>query len=232
MNYQNLAHRQRLDADIGYEWDKLPDAVEQLDGVSDDCQQLVLRRIGKAPRGLQRLGGLKMLRAHSVDQAFLDEIVALEGLEHLSLNRVTATDLSGLRRLPRLRRLDLSDATRIDALDWLPESPTLRSLAFENLPRVADLDALTSLASLTALGVEGSMWTPMRVASLSPLATMPNLRALFLTNTRVSDRSLAPLAGLANLQVLSCARFFPDSEFRALRAARPGLQCSWFDKLD
>ncbi len=69
-------------------------------------------------------------------------------------------------------------ATKVKDLSWLPTQRFVRSLAVENLKNVHDLAPLHQLTQLTALGVEGSMWTPMRVASLVPLSALCELEYL------------------------------------------------------
>ena len=72
---------------------------------------------------------------------------------------------------------------------------------------------------MRALGVEGAMWTAMRVHSLEPLRGLERLEYLFLTNLRVRDGSLRPLHGLARLRFLQCARYYADGEFALLATA-------------
>jgi hypothetical protein len=115
-------------------------------------------------------------------------------------------------------------------LNWLPHTASLKALAMENMKRVTDLDPLASLKQLKALAVEGSLWTPMRVASLAPLCALERLEYLFLTNLRVVDKSLRPLHALTRLRALQCANFYPATEFAALANARPTLRCDWLGK--
>lgn len=139
---------------------------------------------------------------------------------------MTAIDLQPLARLRQLRRLVVRDATRIIDLEWT-RALTLESLALENLSSVRSLEPLVDQPALRALGVEGAMWTAMRVHSLEPLRNLERLEYLFLTNLRVQDGSLRPLHGLPRLRFLQCARYYADGEFAALAAARPGLQGNW-----
>jgi hypothetical protein len=141
---------------------------------------------------------------------------------------VTVTDLRPLAALPRLRRLVVKDAPRIEDLEWT-RGLQVESLGLENFKRVTLLDPLAQLTGLRGLAVEGSMWTAMRVASLQPLAGLQALEGLFLTNLRVADRSLRPLHALPELRELQCARWYAEGEFAALAAARPDLRCCWFD---
>jgi len=225
----NEHHRERVDAGVGFEWDLLPPVVERPDDVTSSATDVRLRRTRSSHRGIAKLGHVRRLWAYAVDQHFLDEICDMHTLELLHLERVTATDLSRLSGLTRLTRVSVVDATKVEDLGWIPSHDSLRALALENLKRVHDLERLERLPQLRSLAVEGSMWTPMRVATLAPLSGLTNLEALFLTNLRVADGSLEPLHSLERLGVLQCARFFARDEFRRLELARPSLRCDWFD---
>jgi hypothetical protein len=86
---------------------------------------------------------------------------------------------------------------------------------------------------LSALGIEGSTYTPMHIASLAPLSRLHDLRYLFITCLRTSDGSLKPLHTLKRLQVLECgASYFHDEEFVSLHQALPKLRCEWFDMIE
>lgn len=226
MTVAHAVHAARIDAGVGFEWDCLPTAVTSVGDVGPNASDVAFRRERSSHAGLHRFTSIRRLWASSVDAAFLDEIAAMPALEMLSLQRVTATDLQSLARLPRLRRLVVRDATRVADLEWT-RALSLESLGLENLKLVSSLEPLAEQTGLRGLAVEGAMWTPMRVHSLEPLRALKRLEYLFLTNLRVHDRSLRPLHGLPSLRFLQCARFYADGEFAALAAARPGLQGNW-----
>ena len=226
MTVAHAAHAARIDGGVGFEWDRLPAVVTHVSGVDPDATDVVFRREGASHAGLHRCAARRRLWASQVDAAFLDEIAAMPSLDTLSLQRVTASDLQPLARLRQLRRLVVRDATRIIDLEWT-RALTLESLALENLSSVKSLEPLTDQRGLRALGVEGAMWTAMRVRSLEPLRNLERLEYLFLTNLRVQDGSLRALHGLSRLRFLQCARYYADGEFAALAAARPGLQGNW-----
>lgn len=227
MTIGSTHHAARIEAGVGFEWDLLPRPVATIEAIDPDATEVCFRRERRSQRGLHRYGAIRCLWADGVDDAFLDEIARMPALETLSLGRVTATDLRPLAMLPRLRRLMVKDAPRIEDLAWT-EGLHVEALGLENLKRVASLEPLAALTGLRGLAVEGAMWTAMRVASLQPLAALQALEGLFLTNLRVADRSLRPLHGLPRLRELQCARWFGEAEFAALAAAQPGLRCDWF----
>jgi hypothetical protein len=231
MTLHHPEHAARIAAGVGYEWDCLPPVAQDITAVDPAATQLRLRRIGKYRPGLARLPGLTHLWAYGVDAAFLDEIARLPGLHTLHMEDVGTADLAPLAALPALERLTVIGATKVPDLGWTRDLRGLRVLGLEHFKRVDDLSPLAERTQLTALAVEGSLWSAMRVATLEPLASLQALESLFLTNLRVADRSLRPLQALPRLRVLQCARFFPVPEFEALAAASPALECSWFPRL-
>ena len=202
------------------------------EGISEDSEQLYFSSDGSSHRGIHRFKRLRQVWLYRVNQSFLEEIAQLSHLESIHIDRNTATDLTCLKRLPRLRRLVIHGGTKIENLDWVSELASLEILAIENFKRVTRLDALASQTSLTALALEGSMWTRMSVASLRPISGLLKLRWLFLTNFAARDRSLRALYLLRKLEVLGTAAFYPDEEFIRLRRALPGLRCDWFSFID
>jgi hypothetical protein len=222
----HAAHAARIDGGVGFEWDRLPAPVRAVSAVDPEATDVVFRREGASHAGLHRCTAIRRLWASQVDAAFLDEIAAMPSLDTLSLQRVTASDLQPLARLGQLRRLVVRDATRVADLEWT-RALALESLALENLSSVSSLEPLAGQRGLRALGVEGAMWTAMRVHSLEPLRNLERLEYLFLTNLRVRDGSLRPLQGLTRLRFLQCARYYDHSEFAALAAARPELEGNW-----
>jgi hypothetical protein len=229
MTIHHIAQQQRIDAGLGFEWDRLPATVTQLTDLPSSTRVLRLRRVRKSHCGVGKLRELRQLWAHDVDQSYLDELCELTSLESVYLERVTATDLTPLVALKNLSHLMVLGATKVSDLSWISQLHSLRALALENLKLASDLQPLASLSELSALAVEGSMWTAMRVATLQPLANLMRLESLFLTNLRVQDRSLQALHTLRQLRVLQCAKFYPREEFIKLQLALPALQCGWFE---
>lgn len=229
MTIHHAEHAHRIDAELAFEWDTLPKFADTIALVDSTAEDVCIRRVACSHRGISKFKNVRRLWARAVDQAFLEEIAALQTLEVLHLDGVTAGDLRPLGMLPALRSLSVVGATRLTDLGWLPQQPSIRSLALVNLPKVNDLGDLHHLRQLTALAVEGSMWTSMHVATLEPLSNLQALRHLFLTNLQVADRSLAPLHVLAQLRVLESAQFYPREEFIALAQRNSSLACQWFD---
>jgi len=223
------SHRERVDAELAFDWELLPAAVSSLSAISQDTQDARLLRKGNGLNGISSLTNLKRVWAYDVNQRLLEELCELSQLEVLFIERVRAEDLSPLRSLKKLRALSVESATKVTELSWLPETNSLRSLGLCNLRALGQLDGLESFPLLQALAVDGGIWEPMRVATLMPLSQLHNLRFLSLVNCRVADKSMQPLHQLSQLVALHCAQYFPRHEFQLLEASIRDLRCDWFD---
>ena len=190
-----------------------------------------LAREKASHKGIGKRTALRELSAHGANQDFLEEIAGLAGLEYLDLGwPVTATDLAPLRNLPNLRHLVINSPRNIADFTPLLDLPRLERLFIENAKHLHSLDWLRPLKDrLVALGIEGSIWTTQRIDSLAPLEGFA-LEALFLTNTRLADQDLSPIATMPNIRFLGTALNAPRAQFFALREAKPGLECGWFDE--
>ncbi|HEU0311282.1 MAG TPA: hypothetical protein VFR36_08710 [Sphingomicrobium sp.] len=207
--------------------------VDRAEAIPLDAEFAVLGREKTSHRGIGQRRRLRTLVAGAVNQDFLDEICELKELHHLELGwPVTATDLSGLRQLQHLAVLKIDSPRNITDFTPILDLPALRSLFIENAKHLASLDWLVPLKGrLRSLGIEGSIWTVKALPSLKPLAGF-GFEALFLTSVRLKDKDLTPLADCPNLKLLACARFAPKANFEALKALRPDIQCTWFEKYE
>jgi hypothetical protein len=199
--------------------------------VPRDAAYATLGRDKASHRGIGKRTALKELAASAVDQDFLEEIACLTGLEYLQLGwPVTAKDLSPLRALTNLRQLVIDSPRHITDFTPLLDLPKLERLFIENAKHMTSLDWLRPFKDrLVALGIEGSIWTKQRIPALTPLEGFA-LDALFLTGTRLGDKDLSPVATMPRLRFLGTARNAPKEQFMALKAAKPELECTWFEE--
>ena len=207
--------------------------TDKADAIPLDAEFAVLGREKNSHRGIGERRNLKTLVAGGPNQDFLDEICELSELTHLEMTwPVTATDLSGLRRLAKLKVLKINSPRNITDFTPILDLPALRYLFIENAKHLKDLDWLAPLGGhLRSLGIEGSIWTMQPIPSLKPLAGF-GFEALFLTSVRLKDKDLTPLADCPKLGLLSCARFAPKKNFEELHELRPDIQCTWIDKYE
>jgi len=160
------------------------------------------------------------------------EISKLENLEYLDIETVTAENLLPLRNLRNLQTLKLSGIRKATNFEPLIRLLGLKRLFVENAKHLTSLDFLVGANHLTAIGVEGSMWTKQKIDGLAPLANLQRLEGLFLTSVTLRDKSLSCLSEIPHLRVLECARFSPKSEFSKLRNLLPNLKCRWCDEYE
>ncbi|MGB3472672.1 MAG: hypothetical protein WBA51_17795 [Erythrobacter sp.] len=208
-----------------------PDARRYSDAsdIPDGTVAAQLKREKKSHRGIGGKTALKALLAKGTDQAYLEELSELTGLEYLDLDwPTTAKDLSPITRLRDLRTLRIDSPRNINDFTPVLELPKLETLLIENAKSMTALDWLKPLAPrLRVLGIEGSMHTDMKIDSLAPLEGF-QLGALLLRSTRIADQDLTPLHSMTSLEFFNTALNAPRSQFEALQHALPTLQCDWF----
>ena len=214
------------------EWRSWPECKTKLTDVSPGIGRLHFYREKKSHRGVKALNSVTELLAKQVDQEFLDEICQLQSLDYLEMEVVTASDLSPLLNLPRLRFLKMHGLRNAKDLVPLTKINSLRKLFIENSKHLNDLGFLDPSQPLESLGIEGSMYTKQKIDTLEPFSNVKSLQAIFLTSVQLTDKNLDYLANLPNLIYLSCARFAPKSSFDSLRVLMPNLICNWCDQYE
>ncbi len=205
-----------------------PPAVADVLEAPSDSDSVRLTSGAKNFAHLAKLPKLRRLWAFTVNQAKLDRIADLEGLEELHVDGLRAGGFGGLAKLRRLKILHLERNGQATSLDWVERLPPLRALGIFGFIGVQDLSPLRAQPGLEALAVAGSMWTRMNVHTLAPLASLGSLRHLDLTNLKVRDESLEPLAGLTRLETLQIANFYTPAAFARLARSLPKTECPWF----
>ena len=138
----------------------------------------------------------------------LSPIQNLKNLKALTLRRVTGVDEEGLaafQTLPGLMWLELSYVGKIEPRQFvrLKHYPALRSLILFRCPELLDehLAVLSGIERLSTL----SLSECRQVTTLLHLnlAAMPNLRALDLSSTQLTNNGLAPISRAVGLERLN-----------------------------
>lgn len=213
-------------------WPDLHRFVHKLEDIDPDAERALFYREKNSHRGITRFSSLQKLKAKMVNQDFLEEICELGNLEYLSMEVVTAENLTSLRKLHKLRVLEIYGLRRAADFNLLAELSSLESLYVENAKHLKTLDFLSTAHHLHRIGVEGSMWTKQKIASLAPLRGLKSLESLFMTSVQLADKDLSYLADCPQLFELHCARFAPKASFERLRYLMPNLQCRWCDQYE
>jgi hypothetical protein len=225
---------ERTRSGFRHDWSKIPDQVIELASVKRKAATISFRRVKKSHQGLKEFRNIRRLFAYNVNDDFLREICRLSELTYLWAENVTAEDLTPLAQLDALEFLILRRVHKAKSFSFVANMPRLRHLCLEWVKHLCDLEDLRAKQNLLSLGVEGA--TPVSatqmIESLALILDWKCLESLYLTNTRVRDGNLRCLAKLTTLRYLETARFYPKSEFDALKAAHPKLKCDWFDRYE
>ncbi|MBP6003623.1 MAG: hypothetical protein KA746_09340 [Pyrinomonadaceae bacterium] len=183
------------------------------------------------PIGVREIGRfleLQNLCCFDIDEKTLNYIGGCSNLSHLYIDGSKTRSIEPLSGLRKLEYLGLERFSRIENLDFLKGHLRLKGLGITNFKNVHDISPLCRLSNLEQLAVAGGIWTRMTVSSLKPLGELEGLKYLHLTNLKVEDRSLAPLANLRHLRTLEIANFFPMEEFAKLSGILGNVECVWF----
>lgn len=127
----------------------------------------------------------------------LEFLAGFEWLTCLDIVGWTIESFDGLRHVPRLRTLSLSESKRRVPLDVLTQLPALAHLAITDHSR--DVDVLSDIPTLRSISL-----TSVKRDNLDFLGGAQQLGALHTTQGRFNDLSALP--SLPNLQMLSMYR--------------------------
>ncbi len=171
-----------------------------------DYQQIkgleVLRIEGKGHLNDQKLSALKELYIGTSTVNSLEDFDLPELLK-LSIIQCGITTLAGIENCPKLQWLDLSYMRNLSDISSLSAlAPTLRSLAFENCPKITDFSVLSELKQLEYLELKGKNELP----NLDFIKELPNLKFLILT-MNVLDGNVACLKNIQYVDAV-CKRHY------------------------
>lgn len=146
----------------------------------------------------------------------------------LHLYELRAGDLGVLHGIPRLQHLKIHWNTKVADLSGISALTRLETLALVDTPKVNDLSPLEALVQLAALEYSGGIWNTQHAASLEPVAALPKLEELILTNLKVESGGLRPLARCKALKTLTLSNQFETEEYAYLSVALPDVECAAF----
>jgi hypothetical protein len=152
----------------------------------------------------------------------------LVDVEFLRFYELRAARLEPLSQIQRLRHLKIEWDTKLRELDAIAALENLETLIVIDTPKVRDLSPLKALTHLAALEYSGGIWNKQHADSLEPLASLPKLEELVLTNLRVQSGGLTPLARCRSLRTLRLSNQFDTEDYAFLSVALPQVQCDSF----
>ena len=167
----------------------------------------------------QEIGFPSPLDVRNVTTAEWEYILAACHVEALRLYHITLKSLDGIERLVETRELTLEWATKIESLAPIFRMPGLSKLSVFNFPQLRSLSGIEVLSKLTELNLSGSrasLIPPLRLSTIEPVARIPNLASLSLTNTRLEDDDITPLARCTKLRRLHLSLRFDRKQLAFL----------------
>jgi len=166
--------------------------------------------------GEMDLSALPELRWLGVGEVEKDQLTRLlcqghPALDHFAVGKWNLPDLAGLGRFPRLSHLEVGNSRSLVSLDGGKQLSALRVLELYRCPGLTGLNGIEG-TGLEHLGIESCN----RIADLTPLASLPNLRSVQIELRRPPP--LNPLFGNRRLEfVWLIGGRRPPEELAALR---------------
>jgi internalin A len=161
---------------LGASWAQVSDTIGQVSGLED-----------------------VFLLAYTPDN--LEPLSSHTGLESLRMkDRPKLSSLAGLSHFPRLQRLGIYLATRLDDISDLRGRSEIRELELVSCKKLTRIDDLAECEGLRRLNIAESG----DIESLRPVTGLTELEELYVYgSTKVLDHDLTPLAGLPRLRILA-----------------------------
>lgn len=181
---------------------------------------------------LPQLHQLKFLWFQSkVSQKIFDAACDNENIVSLYIKWSEIKNIDKIVKLKNLRYLHIGSSSQIESLSAIENLVYLEVLEIENTKLISDYDFLSKLTHLKALGLSGSMWTTLKIKSLTPIINLKDLLWINLGNSKVIDEDFTPLHNLKNLTTLYLPLWYPRSIYKELFNNLPKLKHGQIDKI-
>ncbi|KAB0564623.1 leucine-rich repeat domain-containing protein [Brucella pituitosa] len=202
----------------GSGWSNLTKPVVVLDGQAEEWRKdrffsgSFAYIVGANENNFEELCGALSARVvvfYEMRVSALSSLQEISGLEHLAINwNNKVTDLSPLSYLSCLKTLSLIDT-----------------------PKATDISPLSTLQELCAFEFSGAptLSNKNTAKSLEPLVALTRLEELRLTNLKVEEDGLRPIAKCRGLKRLSVANTFDTEDYAFLAAKMPNTVCRHFN---
>lgn len=165
-----------------------------------------------------------------VPQDLFEAACSMPALEVLNIKWSGISSLSPLANLQTLKYLHVGSSPSATPLSVFGTMPNLLWLQLENVREAADLTFLRSCQQLRALAICGdsNSLKYLKLSTLEPLRGLNHLEWLGLQTVTVDDESLSPIAALPSLKYLHISNKFKMEEVAAIAGALPNVRCELF----
>lgn len=158
----------------------------------------------------------------------LREILPLAKLKYLNLYQVLAKDLTILEEQVSPETIILNWNTKATRLWNMSKNQSLKTLEIRDFSKLEEIDQLSLAGQIEKLVLGGGHDKALKIKTLRPLSHLTNLRYLGLTNLKVEDDTLEPLAALINLNELEISNQFETREYAWLASRLKDTKCRMF----
>lgn len=208
--------------------DERPPFIDDLLEIDETTTEILIRGKTKNLDKLKYFSNLKKLWIYTVNQNEFNTILSLVNPKMLFIYELRAKDLSIIGSLKDMEVLALEWNTKAENLWDISNNTSLKSLSISDFSKLNDISLLEKGISLELLDLSGGVWNSLNLSTLHPLRYLKNLKYLGLSNIRVRDESLEPIAELKGLMELEISNQFPTEEYARLSISLPNTKCDYF----
>jgi serine/threonine protein kinase len=193
----------------------------------DDGRTLLVRLAANDEKfrkivGNRRLNRIDVSDSEKLTDKCLQYFAEVPNLKEVILNRTSVKTLENLDRCLNLEELELkATAVNDQSMQKLVKLPKLRNIRLDYCKGITDsgIKTLLQVKTLSDFGLVGTSVTSL---SASALASMPCLRSLYLSDTRVDRAGVLKICSSPSLQELEITNDFMTADFiKKLRADFP-----------
>lgn len=187
-------------------------------------------RMSVKAKNIDRLKDLQIenLWLVGANEKELNKILPLVNLKYLNLYQVLAKDLTILETQTSAETIVLTWNTKTDKLWNFSKNINLKTLEISDFSKLNDLIEFSLATQIDNLIIGGGFDKPIKILTLEPIGTLTNLKHLSLTNLKLTDDSLKPLAKLKTLETFEISNQFDVKEYAWLATRLPNTKCLHF----
>jgi hypothetical protein len=161
---------------------------------------------------------------HKLNQEMFEIICELPNIKGLNIKWSGLKSIDSIVKLDSLKHLYIGSSTSVENIRVLPQLLKLETLSIENFKSVSDFGPISNMTNLIGLGLNGGMYSTLKIDSLEPVGHLTNLKHLQLINTTIKDKSIKPILNLKELECLRLTYKWTENDFELLRANLPRLK--------
>ncbi|HEY9000116.1 MAG TPA: leucine-rich repeat domain-containing protein [Mucilaginibacter sp.] len=184
---------------------------------------------------LPRLHRIKKLTVHHrLKQDFFDLVCQIPNLEQLFFFGSSVEDISNIKKLTNLQRLNLHSFTRLTDISPLSNLKNLKILSIENSFKVENYEIIGELTGLVGLELCGDTFAPknLMLKSLKPYVNLKQLRHLDISTASIIDKSYECILQMPSLERLDLLARMPGSLRETIKSTHKTLKAGFFVDYD